>query len=97
MVKKMANENQLIEISKLLQKARKQQQKSDEAVFAVYQVLEDIGINLDVPSKAENADCLNDAISCYIQYGEFGCKNLILEIQEQIAKMDGERKDNELL
>ena len=86
----MATEKRLIEISKLLQKARKAQQKVDELSNAVYQALDDMRIDLDVPSNAENADCLVDAISCYIQYGEFGCKNLILEIQEQIAKMDGD-------
>ena len=86
----MANEKRMIEISKLLQKARKAQQKADELSNAIYQALDDMGIDLDMPSNAENADCLVDAISCYIQYGEFGCKNLILEIQEQIAKMDGD-------
>ena len=76
----------LMEISKLLQKARKAQKKADDASHAVYQALEDMCIDLDVPSKAENADCLIDAISCYIQYGEFGCKNLLSEIRAQYTK-----------
>ena len=76
----------MMEISKLLQRARKAQKKADEAMFAVYQALEDMCIDLDAPSEAENADCLLDAVSCYIQYGEFGCKNLLAEIRAQYTK-----------
>jgi hypothetical protein len=76
----------ITEVGKLLKKARTLQKKANEVSFCVYQTLESMGINLDVPTRAENADCLDDAISCYIQYGEFGCKNLILEIQEQMNK-----------
>ena len=74
------------EVGKLLKKARALQKKVDEATFCVYQTLESMGIDLEVPTRAENADCLNDAISCYIQYGEFGCRNLILEIKKQLDK-----------
>ncbi len=76
----------ITEVGKLLKKARSLQKKADEASFCVYQTLESMGINFDAPTRAENADCLNDAISCYIQYGEFGCRNLILEIQGQLDK-----------
>ena len=76
----------ITEVGKLLKKARALQKKTDKATFCVYQTLESMGIDLEVPTRAENADCLNDAISCYIQYGEFGCRNLILEIQKQLDK-----------
>lgn len=81
-----ADELVMMEVSKLLQKARKAQKKAEEALFAVYQALEDMCLDLDAPSKAENADCLEDAVSCYVQYGEFGCKNLIAEIRQQYTK-----------
>ena len=42
-------------------------------------------IDLDAPSDAENADCLNDAVSCYVQYGEYGVANLIKEIRAQYS------------
>ena len=83
-----ADELVLMEVSKLLQKARKAQKKANEALSVVYEALEDMCIDLDVPSKAENADSLLDAISCYAQYGEFGCKNLLTEIREQYTKDD---------
>lgn len=83
-----ADELVMMEVSKLLQKARKAQQKADEALNAVYQALDDMCIDLDVPSKAENADRILDAISCYAHYGEYGCKNLISEIREQYTRED---------
>ena len=85
-----ADELVMMEVSKLLQKARKAQKKADEALCAVYQALEDMCVDLDVPSCAENADCLLDAISCYAQYGEFGCKNLLAEIREQYTRGDAD-------
>lgn len=83
-----ADELVMMEVSKLLQKARKAQKKADEALAAVYQALEDMCIDLDTPSKAENADCLLDAVSCYAQYGEYGCKKLLAEIRTQYTKDD---------
>lgn len=81
-----ADELVLMEVSKLLQKARKAQKKADEALQSVYQALEDMCIDLDVPTKAENADNLLEAVYCYAQYGEFGCKNLVSEIRAQYTK-----------
>ena len=83
-----ADELTMMALSNLLQKARKAQKKADEALWAVYQALEDMCIDLDAPSKAENADCLNDAVSCYVQYGEYGCKNLLSEVKEQYTRGD---------
>ena len=75
-------------LKKLLQTARKAEQKATEAHNAVYAALEDMCIDLDVPSCAENADTLCDAVSCYIHYGEFGLKNLLKEIRAQYGKGD---------
>lgn len=75
-----------MELKKLLQKARKAQQKADEALYAIYNTLNDMRIDIDAPSDAENADCLNDAISCYVQYGEYSIQNLLKEIRAQYGK-----------
>lgn len=83
-----ADELVMMELSKLLQKARKAQIKADEALFAVHQALDDMCIDIDAPSKAENADCLNEAVSCYVQYGEYGCKNLLSEIRVLYTQRD---------
>lgn len=77
-------------LKKLLQKARNAEQKATEAHNAVYAALDDMCIDLDVPSRAENADNLRDAVSCYIHYGEYGPKNLLREIREQYRKGDGQ-------
>lgn len=44
--------------------------------------LRNIGISdaSAIPTKAENADNLRDAISCYMQYGEYDVDSLIDEI-----------------
>lgn len=80
------NEEVMLELAKLLRKARKAMQKADEALRAVYDALDDMCIDLEAESKAENADLLVDAISCYVQYGEYGCKNLLSEIREQYER-----------
>lgn len=45
--------------------------------------LRNIGISdpSTIPSKAENAENLRDAISCYMQYGEYDVDSLIDEIK----------------
>lgn len=80
----------LMSLSRLLRNARKAQKKAEDASNMVYQVLEDMCIDLDAPSRAENAENLNEAISCYILYGEYGPKNLLSEIREQYTRRDGE-------
>lgn len=72
-----------LSIKKLLQKARKKNEESDEALRAVYQAIENMCIDLDVHSDAENADTLEEAINCYVQYGEYNLTDLLKEIRQQ--------------
>ena len=46
--------------------------------------LENIGLSdpSSIPSKAENADNIRDAIDCYMQYGEYDVDKIIDEITE---------------
>lgn len=73
----------MISVKKLLQKARKKCKESDEALRAVYQAIDDMCIDLDVASYAENASNLEEAINCYVQYGEYNLTDLLTEIRQQ--------------
>ena len=77
-----------LEIEKLLKKARNANQKADAALRNVFEALEDICIELDAPTGAENADDLEQAINCYVHYGEFNLKDLMKEIREQYRDLD---------
>ena len=78
-----SNELVMMSIKKLLQKARKKSKESDEALRTVYKAIEDMCIDLDVHSDAENADTLEEAINCYVQYGEYKLTDLLKEIRQQ--------------
>lgn len=75
-------------LRKLLKKARAAQVRADEALRRVFLVLEDMCLDLDAPTDAENADNLDDAVSCYIQYGEYSIAGLIKEIKAQYERED---------
>ena len=71
----------LKDIRKLIQKARKKSIELNNATQEVFDALSDI--DLCVPTDAENADDLEQAINCYIQYGEFSIDELLNEIKQQ--------------
>ena len=73
----------MLSVKKLLQKARKKSQESDAALRAVYEVIDNMCIDLDAPSDAENASTLGEAINCYVQYGEYTLTDLLEEIRQQ--------------
>lgn len=72
------------ELRRLIQKARKKSIELNDATQAVFDVLSDIDLN--VPTDAENADDLEQAINCYIQYGEYSIDELLDEIKQQCEK-----------
>lgn len=78
----------MMSIKILLQKARKKSKESDEALRAVYKAIEDMCIDLDVYSDAENANTLEEAINCYVQYGEYNLTDLLKEIRQQYTTMN---------
>ena len=73
----------MLSVKKLLQKARKKCQESHAALRAVYEVIDNMCIDLDAPSDAENASTLGEAINCYVQYGEYTLTDLLEEIRQQ--------------
>lgn len=67
----------------LIEDAREKQIIAQNAIGSVMDAIEDIGI-VDLSrfkTQAENADNLEEAIYCYIQYGEFDVDSIIKEIK----------------
>lgn len=67
----------------LIESARKKQVAAQNALGSVMEAIEDLGI-IDLSrfeTKAENASNLEEAICCYIQYGEFDVDSIIDEIK----------------
>lgn len=67
----------------LIESARKKQVAAQNALGSVMEAIEALGI-IDLSrfkTKAENASNLEEAICCYIQYGEFDVDSIIEEIK----------------
>lgn len=65
-----------------IETAKELQDKASMALNLIYEALDDLGIDSDnVKTGAENADNLRDAISCYVQYGEYSIDGLMKEIK----------------
>lgn len=67
----------------LIEGARKKQVTAQNALGSVLEDIEDMGV-IDLSrfkTDAENANNLEEAIYCYIQYGEFDIDSLIEEIK----------------
>lgn len=75
-----------MEVKKLLQKAKKAYEKAQEAEAAVFSALENMCLDLGVPTDAENASDLGEAVACYLNYGEYTLSGLMKEIKEQYRK-----------
>lgn len=71
----------------LLEKARKKQTEATAATELVYQALEDMCIDADhISTDAENADNLEEAISCFIDYGEYSVAGIMREVKAAYGK-----------
>ena len=67
-------------------KARKASQKADKELQNVYEILENMCIDLETATNAENANNLEEAVNCYVQYGEYSVNGLVEEIMKQYKK-----------
>lgn len=82
-------ESIILEVEKLIKEARTEQKILDNMLYKLFKKIDELDIDLDVPTNAENAGNLDEAINCYIHYGEFSLKGLIDEIKNQcISKLD---------
>lgn len=77
------NENvKLKEIEKLIVKARQETIKANEAEDKIHTLLDELSIDpYCVPTDAPLSDNLIEAISCYIQFGEYSPSELMQDIR----------------
>lgn len=71
----------LKQLEHLLLKARKKQIELDVMVDEIHKLLDNLQVNLEGSTEAENAISLDEAITCYIQYNEYDITNIIKEIK----------------
>jgi hypothetical protein len=75
---------ELKELKKLMSKGRSLSVKQAEILSNIYGILEDLGVDIEAPSQAENAENIGDAINCYIDYGEYGIGEITKEIEDHL-------------
>ena len=70
---------QLKELKKLIYQAKIKYEKAQQAENKIFEFLEQIGIEYlsEIPCNADNADNLEEGISCYLNYGEWSIKDII--------------------
>ena len=81
-----ADELAMMEIKRVLQKARKSQ--TDVLAQTALQALEDLCIETDIPFGADNAVTLKDAVLSYVHHGEYDLRHIMREIRNQHMKED---------
>ncbi len=80
----------LFALDRKLQAARNAQKIADQRLRAVFEELENLCIDpSEHPTAAENATTLEEAISCYVQYGEYTRSGLFREIKAAYGKEAG--------
>lgn len=68
-------------IKKALQKARRKYIEAEIELNNLYDFLSDINADLEVLTDAENADTLEEAINCFVQYGEYNIDGILKELK----------------
>lgn len=78
--------NKVEKLKMLMKKIKTAKELQDKASYVqrlVFMAFDDLGIDLSkCPTNAENADNLEEAVLCYIHYGEFSFDGLANEIYE---------------
>lgn len=75
-------EETLSTFKRRLERAKRKAEESAAATRAVFKALEDMCINPDeISTDAENADNLEEAISCFIDYGEYSISGIMREVR----------------
>lgn len=77
-----AEENNIkkIIIRKSLQRVRQKYIEAEKELNNLYDFLSDINVDLEVATDAENADTLEEAINCFVQYGEYNIDGILKEL-----------------
>ena len=66
------------------EKARQLQKEIDAVIYDIFDNLPSEVYN--IPSNAENADNVEEAIQCYIYYGEYNPEDIYYEIKKYIVE-----------
>ncbi len=77
---------ELKELKKLINKARHHAIKENELIQDIFKILDDIEIDIEAKTNAENANSLSEAITCHITYGEYDVNSIMKEIKKQISR-----------
>ena len=81
-------ERRLFELEHLIMEARRKALAAQIAESYVFNLLENMcGDTSDVPTKAENADNLTDAVACFIDYGEYSLDGIMEEVKSTYMNM----------
>lgn len=80
----MADSAKISKICNFILRAQALCQKADEAEATAFSLIGQLSDKSpsDYPTAAENADNLEEAISCFIHYGEYNIADLMNEIKE---------------
>ena len=72
---------------RILKRAKAAAEKAQAAERMVFKALEDMCIvPEDVPTGAENAENLEEAITCYLEYDEYSVAGIMKEVREAYGK-----------
>ena len=78
-----------IEFEEAVRAAKRKAVAAQAAEDLVFNLLEDMCIDAEsVPTEAENADNLKEAISCYLNYGEYSLSKIMREVMGAYVKED---------
>lgn len=79
-----------MEFEKALKSAKRKAVAAQKAQNQVFSLLEDMCIDADnLPTSAENANSLAEAISCYLDYGEYSLAGIMREVRLAYAEENG--------
>lgn len=81
----------LKEVKRWIALARKYEMCKDNATTMVFNLISELNDNVDledIATGAENADNLEEAICCYIDYGEYTIDELIAEITSAVTRKE---------
>ena len=83
-------------IRKHIVDAQIKQQEKSKHIYGIFDNLLYLGISNpdDIPSDAENADNLSDAITCYIDYGEYDIQKIMDEIEKAYYTVGEGKNEN---
>lgn len=75
-------EQTLAAFRRRLERAKRKSEESALASWAVFKALEDMCIDAEeIPTEAENASNLAEAISCFLDYDEYSVAGIMREVR----------------